>query len=126
MKMMMIGVMTMNNQLKELFDKQIDFQKQLCLTGKVNAEYDTIGTKDDLDNYKYHLLAMTEELGELVKSDKRWKNLRNKHYDKINKMEELADVFITLINLCIYSGVSYHQLFVATDNKMSINLERIS
>ena len=122
---MMIGVTMMNNNLSELFIAQIMFQKKLCLSGKVNANVNDIGEEDDIDNYKYHLIAMSEEFGELVKSDKRWKNLRNNHYNKENKLEELSDVLITFINLCIFSGFSVNDIYNSTYNKIKENGKRL-
>ena len=71
------------------------------------------------------MLALMEETGELVKSDKRWKNYRNTHYDKSNKLEELSDCFITLFNIAMYSGISSEELELALTKKMDENIERI-
>lgn len=117
----------MSNQLEDLFLSQLMFQRELCLCGKVKAitNVNGIGKVDDLENYKYHLIAMSEEFGELVKSDKRWKNLRNNHYDRQNKLEELSDVLITFINMCIYSGFSYNDIYDSTIKKINKNKKRL-
>lgn len=80
---------------------------------------------DNVSIAKYHMLALMEEVGELVKSDKRWKNFRNTHYDKDNKLEEISDCFITLLNICLYSGISSEELADAIVKKMMHNDERI-
>ena len=68
---------------------------------------------------------LMEETGELVTSDKRWKNHRNTHYDKSNKLEELSDCFITLFNVAMYSGISAEELGLALTKKMDENIKRI-
>ena len=119
--MMKAGMRTMNgkmNSLEELFEKQILFQQSL---GKCDGE-----PRDDIENYKYHLIAMQEEMGEVLASDKRWKTHRNETYDELNKKEELADVLITFMNLCIFSGFDIEALLKAMKDKIDSNFERLN
>jgi NTP pyrophosphatase (non-canonical NTP hydrolase) len=102
--------------LQTLFDIQKIYQKQV--TGK-----DT--PIDDLQNYSYHVQAMVEELGELMKADKRWKTHRNVAYDPQNKLEEIADCFITLINISLYSGFSCTQVGQAIFQKIRENMDKL-
>jgi NTP pyrophosphatase (non-canonical NTP hydrolase) len=114
-------MMTMNgkmNSLEELFERQISFQQHL---GKCDGE-----PKDDIENYKYHLIAMQEEMGEVLASDKRWKTHRNEAYDELNKKEELADVLITFMNLCIFSGFDIETLLEVTSDKIDSNFKRLN
>lgn len=97
----------------KLFDLQSDFQTKL--TG-----IDSL-PKDDIDLFQYHMSAMTEELGEVLRADKRWKTHRNTHYDPGNKLEELADVFITAINLSLFSGFTADNIRLAITAKITEN-----
>lgn len=110
----------------DFYNRQLDFQKKICSNiGYGDAKISTL-PDDNVEIAKYHLLALTEEVGELVKSDKRWKNYRNNHYDKDNKLEELSDCFITLFNIAIYSDISANELKEALTNKMNKNFARIA
>lgn len=104
--------------LDELFLKQIDFQRQI--THIPNLPYD-IPTW-----YSYHMLAMMEELGEILKADKRWKTHRNERYVPAEKLDEIADVFITLMNICIFSNVDSATLVQAVENKIEQNIEKLN
>ena len=53
---------------------------------------------------------MVEELGEVMKADKRWKTHRNDRFEFDEKLDEIADVFITVMNIAIFSGISGDQL----------------
>lgn len=109
------------------YNKQLDFQKKIAaIYGYKNLKQEEKLPTDNVDVASYHMLALLEEAGELVKSDKRWKNFRNQHYDKKNKLEEIADCIITLFNICIFSGISAEELESALFNKMQENDERIA
>ena len=80
---------------------------------------------DSPEWFKYHMAAMVEELGELLKADKRWKTHRNTNYDKAEKLDELADCFITLFNLGIFSGFTKDEVYDAILNKVFENHRRL-
>ena len=103
------------NSLNELFNYQVLFQH--LITKEVNLP------KDSLKWYSYHIQAMIEEFGELMKADKRWKTHRT-DYDPENKLEELTDMYITFINLCIFSGVGPNKIHVAAKEKIMKNFKR--
>lgn len=102
---------------KELFKKQIEFQKMITKEEKL--------PKDDIELFNYHMLALMEEIGELRHSDKRWKSHRNTHYDLINKIEEISDCFITLMNVAIFSGMDSELLLESVQYKMKENTKRL-
>lgn len=117
-----------NGSLRSFYNIQKHFQEKVIK----KYGYDGVSSEDlqmlPVDNVqaaKYHMLALMEEVGELVKSDKRWKNFRNTHYDKDNKLEEISDCFITLLNVCLYSGISDEELIDAIFKKMMHNNERV-
>ena len=114
----------MSKSFADFFNDQIAFQKEVNEKFGYNAKVENI-PEDNVEIAKYHMLALMEETGELVKSDKRWKNYRNTHYDKSNKLEELSDCFITLFNIAMYSGISAEELELALTKKMDENVERI-
>lgn len=80
---------------------------------------------DNVNWFQYHMTAMTEELGEVLKADKRWKTHRNVFYDPANKLEELADVFVTAMNLAIFSGFDADQMLEAISAKLSENIKKL-
>ena len=106
----------MNGKIDDIFNQQLSFQQKI--TNEVNLP-------NDLPNwYSYHMLAMMEELGEILKADKRWKTHRNNVYAKDEKIDEIVDVFITLLNICIFSDVDADTLVKATENKIKENTKR--
>ena len=114
----------MSKLFTDFFNDQVAFQKEVNEKFGYNAKVENI-PEDNVDVAKYHMRALMEETGELVKSDKRWKNYRNTHYDKSNKLEELSDCFITLFNVAMYSGISAEELELALTKKMDENIKRI-
>lgn len=114
--------------MKSLYYQQKDFQKKVIENiGYYEGSSEDLQELpvDNIEACKYHMLALLEEAGELVKSDKRWKNYRNKKYDKVNKLEELADCFITLTNIALFSGITYDELTKAIFDKIDKNNKRL-
>lgn len=105
------GILTM------LFMMQAHFQEQVTGIGKLPV--------DDVKWFQYHMAAMQEELGEVLKADKRWKTHRNAHFDPENKLEELADVFVTAINLALFSGIDTPTMATAIMNKINSNYQKL-
>lgn len=112
--------------LKEFYRMQMAFQESIMAKVGYNGEKrNEILPIDDVSLMSYHLIALLEESGELVKSDKRWKNFRNTHYDKDNKLEEISDCLITLFNICAFSGITPDDLEAALLKKIENNVERL-
>lgn len=99
----------------ELYESQISFQEMVT------------GEKlpcDSISNFSYHIQAMVEEMGEVMKADKRWKTHRNERYVPEEKLDEIADVFITAMNIAIHSGFSAQDVFEAIQLKIADNNRR--
>ena len=124
MKMSGMKMSGKNKTLEECYDEQVKFQKEVAKKYGYNVDVKNI-PEDNIEVAKYHMLALLEEAGELVKSDKRWKNYRNTYYDKQNKLEELSDCIITLFNVAMFSGISGKELAEALETKMNENYNRI-
>lgn len=107
-----------NSKLQELYDKQVGFQKSI--PGNQGEKI----PGDSVFWFKYHMLAMMEELGEVLMADKRWKTHRKK-YNKDEKLDELADVFITFLNLLIFSDIDISTILNVTFEKIDKNIARI-
>lgn len=122
--MKMNGRKMMSKSFAAFFNDQVDFQRKLINNIGYSVDVKKI-PEDNVELSKYHMLALMEETGELVKSDKRWKNYRNTYYDKSNKLEELSDCVITLFNVAMYSGISAEELEFALNKKMAENMKRI-
>lgn len=113
-KMETIG--KMKNSFKRSYDNQIHFQEEIT------------GVKcpsDNLKQFSYHIQAMVEELGEVMKADKRWKTHRNHRYEQKEKLDEIADVFITAMNISIHSGFTADDIEKAISDKINENYERL-
>lgn len=123
--MKMNGRKMVSKLFADFFNDQVDFQKKLINNIGYGVEIKKI-PEDNVELSKYHMLALMEETGELVKSDKRWKNYRNTYFDKDNKLEELSDCFITLFNIAMYSGISAEELELALNKKIAGNMKRIA
>lgn len=98
-----------------LYERQKEFQSYIEKTEP----------KDDPKRFQYHVTALQEEVGELLKADKRWKTHRNEAFDPDEKLSEMADVFITVMNLSLWSGYSHEVLMDAVSKKINENNERI-
>ena len=103
----------MINSFKKLFDSQVKFQK--LVTGEDNLP------RDNTHGFSYHIQAMVEEMGEVMKADKRWKTHRNTRYVPEEKLDEIADVFITAMNIAIHSGFTASQVEEAICLKITDN-----
>jgi len=114
MKKKMSGL---NNSFYDSFQHQVGFQERV--TGATCPG-------DHLEHFSYHIQAMVEELGEVMKADKRWKTNRNKRYEPEEKLDEIADVFITAINISIHSGFSVNDIEQAISSKIKQNFERLN
>lgn len=102
--------------LTSLYHKQVEFQKML---GNLDIP------KDDPNEMAHHLLGLVTEVGEVSQADKRWKkNKRNKHHDFQEKLDEIADCFIFLLNVCIYSDITPWQILEAINHKIEENKRR--
>lgn len=108
--------MQVQNQSKMLQDEMYDMFK-LEGTSTVPA--------DDVKLMSYHIQQLMSEIGEILDADKRWKNFRNQKYDKSAKLEEIADCFIVLMNVAMFSGFDGTQLTDAIETKISKVSERI-
>ena len=99
-----------------LYKKQIAFQH---LLGNKNIP------RDDPQVMSQHLFGLVGEVGEVAQADQRWKtNGRNTHYNREEKLEEIADCLIYLLNVCIYSDISAEELQLAAYKKLVKNAER--
>jgi NTP pyrophosphatase (non-canonical NTP hydrolase) len=80
---------------------------------------------DNSEMFKYHALFLIEEIGEMIKTDKRWKHFRNQKYDRDKKLSELADCFICLMNVCLFSGYNAEEVQKAIIQKIFKNYRRM-
>lgn len=80
---------------------------------------------DDPHLCSYHVQQLISEIGEVLEADKRWKSFRNKKNDSENKLDEIADCFIVVMNLAIFSGFDSYELEKAIKKKLQVVLERI-
>lgn len=109
----------MNKELKSLFERQKIFQS--ILNDDDPNEY----PRDDVQLFSTSTLLAVEEIGELLKADKRWRSFRGDKFDSINKSEEMADIFIVFMNILMYSGMSIDDLMDAVSEKIDINMSRV-
>lgn len=135
MKHKMIGAKMMktngkmnNSTLKELFQKQVNNQNGLILKG-VYDKFILDDIKpvpfDNVNLASYHIQQLISEIGEVLDADKRWKSHRNEKYNEQDKLEELADCFIVLMNIVMFSGFDADDLANAIEDKLNIVFERI-
>ena len=110
-------MMTGNKNFKSIYNQQCQFQHKV--TKKTGLPV------DDVNWSSYHILGLVEEVGELLKADKRWKTHRNTFFDEKNKLTEIADVFITTLNVAIFSGFSEKQVYEAVIKKIEENTNKL-
>lgn len=109
---------------ESIYNKQLNFQRKV----KELAPYEfSVGSlpEDNIRGCSFHVQQLMSEIGEVLSADKRWKNFRNGKYDKNNKKEEIADCFIVLMNIAIFSGLSAEELENTIINKIDENAKRL-
>ena len=114
--------------LHDLFKHQMANQGKMLQDGMYDmfkSEDTTSIPVDDVKLMSYHIQQLMSEIGEVLDADKRWKNFRNQKYDKDAKLEEIADCFIVLMNVAMFSGFDGVQLTDAIVNKLNEVSERI-
>lgn len=104
-----------------LFNMQIKNQKQMFDKGMYEG-FTSVNSNDlpndDIRLMSYHVMQLMSEIGELLDSDKRWKNFRNEKFEKDEKLKELADCFIVLMNVTMFSGFSAGEIVQAIADKI--------
>lgn len=107
--------------LSDLFGLQQMSQNAMLRNGMYDG-FKSTGTEcvpvDDAKLMSYHVQQLISEIGEVLEADKRWKNFRNRKYDKEGKLEEIADCFIVLMNIAMFSGFSGDELTEAIVKKL--------
>jgi NTP pyrophosphatase (non-canonical NTP hydrolase) len=120
--------------LEYVFEIQAENQREmlkkgmyhgLCSDDVEKTSFDVELPIDDPKLFSYHVQQLMSEIGELLDADKRWKNFRNGKYDKDSKLEEIADCFIVLVNICLFSGVSCFELINKVIDKIKEVRRRI-
>lgn len=121
---------TRNNPVtfESLFNLQKANQSKMLQDGMYDAfksEGTTTIPVDDVKLMSYHIQQLMSEIGEVLDADKRWKNFRNQKYDENAKLEEIADCFIVMMNVAMFSGFDGFQLVEAIEEKLNKVSERI-
>lgn len=114
--------------LQDLFNKQMTNQSKMIQAGmydKFMSENTMVIPVDDVKLMSYHVQQLVSEIGEVLNADKRWKNFRNQEYDRDEKLEEIADCFIVLMNVAMFSGFDGAQLTEAVEKKIGKVSERL-
>lgn len=112
-----------NYSFHDMFLKQAENQRNMFEKGMYNGFSDNDGkfTELPVDDPKlssYHIQQLVSEIGEVLEADKRWKNFRNDAYDKDAKLDEIADCFIVLMNIAMFSGFDSVDIYDAICNKI--------
>lgn len=118
-----------NTTLEKLYNAQLLNQRLLFIKGAYdNFKQDVTKSVpcDDVSLSSYHIQQLISEIGEVLECDKRWKNYRNDKFDKDAKLEELADCFIELLNIAMFSDFGAKELSQAIENKIKIVKGRIT
>ena len=118
----------------DMFEKQAENQRNMFKKGMYydfsdNPAIDGEYTELPLDDPKlcsYHVQQLVSEIGEVLEADKRWKNFRNDAYDKDEKLREIADCFIVLMNIAMFSGFDSKDVYMAICDKIEEVSIRIS
>ena len=124
----------MSKGLDSLFERQGEIQREMHKQGmyagfvssELSDEIAMTGLPIDSPTLSsYHVQHLISEIGEVLDADKRWKNFRNEKYDKAAKVDELADCFIVLMNICMYSDINAGELELAIMNKQDTVRNRV-
>ncbi len=114
--------------LQQLFNAQLITQDKLIHKGvydRYKDEHTVTVPVDDVGLASYHVQQLMSEIGEVLDADKRWKSHRNDKYDKNAKLEELADCFVVLMNIAMFSGFDSDDLANAIQQKLGVVSDRL-
>lgn len=115
--------------LRELFDVQANNQKQMLklgmYAGQVGGPIDAELPMDSVSLSSYHVQQLVSEIGEVLAADKRWKSHRQDGYNAEDKLEEIADCFIVIMNIAMYSGFNGDDITKAIFEKLQVVAQRI-
>lgn len=124
----MSGRMTNAITLQQLFNTQLVTQDKLIQKGVYDRYKDELTATvpaDDVGLASYHVQQLMSEIGEVLDADKRWKSHRNDKFDKNAKLEELADCFVVLMNIAMFSGFDGDDLANAIQQKLGVVSDRL-
>ena len=124
----MSGRMTNAITLQQLFNTQLVTQDKLIHKGvydRFKDEYTVTVPVDDVGLASYHVQQLMSEIGEVLGADKRWKSHRNDKYDREEKLEEIADCFVVLMNVAMFSGFDGEDLASAIEEKLNVVSDRL-
>lgn len=110
-----------SKSLNDLFTCQMRNQDKFLRSGiydRFKDETTMTVPVDDVGLASYHVQQLMSEIGEVLEADKRWKSHRNDKNDKDGKLEELADCFIVLMNMVMFSGFDGNDLEEAIEKKL--------
>lgn len=113
------------SKFENFYQRQIEFQTEMCKKKPYEFEVNNI-PEDNVKGFSFHIQQLISEIGEVLASDKRWKNFRNAHFDFEEKKKEIADCFIVLMNIAIFSGISAEELESTIAGKIEENFIRIN
>ena len=109
-----------------MFDRQVDIQTQMVDNGMYDGIDKFESVPHDIPQLaSYHIQQLVSEIGEVLEADKRWKNFRNEKYDREAKLEELADCYIVLMNISMFSGFNASEVYDAIVKKQAVVQSRI-
>lgn len=117
-----------SKSLKDLFVHQMTNQDSMLHKGvyeRFRDENTVAVPVDDIGLFSYHIQQLMSEIGEVLDADKRWKSHRNSKNDKEAKLDEIADCFIVLMNVAMFSGFDGTQLEEAIERKLKKVSDRI-
>lgn len=111
----------------DLYNDQVKIQSRMADNGMYDGiDRDLVIPQDIPSLASYHVQQLVSEIGEVLEADKRWKNFRNDKYDRDAKLDEIADCFIVLMNISMFSGFSASELFTAIKVKQHIVMKRVT
>lgn len=118
-----------NKTLIELFDIQASNQREMLKSGmyacQVGGHIDVELPMDSVSLCSYHVQQLVSEIGEILDADKRWKSHRNVEYESDKKLEEIADCFIVMMNIAMFSGFDGKDITKAISDKLEVVAKRI-
>lgn len=109
-----------------LYDRQVDIQMRMVDKGMYDGIDPFEHVPQDIPQLSsYHVQQLVSEIGEVLEADKRWKNFRNEKYDKYAKLDEIADCFIVMMNVAMFSGFCASEVYDAIAKKQEVVRSRI-
>lgn len=116
------------DKLQRMWDQQVDFVKLLTkhrAFPECPVDITSKSGQQTIDAISHHMMKELFEAGQHLKNSKSHRLTEITDFNRAAFIEELVDVLHLFFEICIASGISMNELFLAYIDKGLVNTKRI-